>query len=923
MKYKKLLFIMVLIISVMLSGITVNAQETEFAGGTGSVENPYQISNKYQLDHVRNYPNANYILINDIVFTDSDFQTGGQFYNDGEGWVEIPTLSGTLNGNGHSIVNLYCRNSGVYFISEITTSGALINMEFKNIDMNAGGFEGDAMSNIQAIVKDNYGTIENCFVHGKAGGVYVNGFAYKNYGTISRCVSNLQLLGCMDSWAFSSENYGIIENCLNLSVDTFYWGNKKGGIATGTGTIRNCVSIGGHKNMVPFRDNANADCYYIATYNVKNAGKATAVPIERLGEKDAFPTLDFQQIWEMSSSQGFPVLKNNPSYDYFTGLANISKPISNLKVEGHSYNSIKLSWDPVPGASAYYITSNKNWQSPLNYEDIITKNTEYIDQNLAVSLAVSGYPGNAKPNFDYYVIPLFENNDMYFFGTYSAYGSGKAVDLSSESEYADYTVPVLKSIELLSPKAFKPGTCDLRIVADDFGSGIETITVEIGYNTTNISHTFYLDQVKELDSVFKFPVPMEIDSSISDVKVPVETGDYIIRSIVLKDAAGNEEHIGDTLGGVFGAEILPDKTVHIDDEFDVEFTGYLSNISVADQLTKMPEGKTVVLKINEKSRGILKKEILDAIKGQDKTIVVYADDNASMQWVFYGKDITGATKDININVKSEKINGNRFGSKYDIIKLEYEDNGKLPGIIQFRLKSKYISAINNSKDDLFLYYDNGKKLNLEQSNCPIIKDGSNNWCYVDLSHNSTFYLSSEKLTKYEGTAFKGKIKLSKSEYVYTGKVKNPKLTVKTSDGKTLKKGTDYTVSTPKGRKAIGKYTYTVTFKGNYSGKKKVTLTIKPTAPTLKKPAATKKTITVKWKKGTKAQASGYQVMIATDKKFKNAVKKYSVKSYKKTSKKISKLKTKKTYYVKIRTYKTVKGIKIYSDWSKVKQIKTK
>jgi hypothetical protein len=48
-----------------------------------------------------------------------------------------------------------------------------------------------------------------------------------------------------------------------------------------------------------------------------------------------------------------------------------------------------------------------------------------------------------------------------------------------------------------------------------------------------------------------------------------------------------------------------------------------------------------------------------------------------------------------------------------------------------------------------------------------------------------------------------------------------------------------------------------------------------------------------------------------------------VKGYKHASKKVTKLKEKKTYYVKVRTYKTVKGIKIYSDWSAVKTVKTK
>lgn len=64
-------------------------------------------------------------------------------------------------------------------------------------------------------------------------------------------------------------------------------------------------------------------------------------------------------------------------------------------------------------------------------------------------------------------------------------------------------------------------------------------------------------------------------------------------------------------------------------------------------------------------------------------------------------------------------------------------------------------------------------------------------------------------------------------------------------------------------------------------------------------------------------------MYARNSKFTSSKKTVTVSSYKTTSKKISNLSAKKKYYVKVRTYKTVKGVKYYSSWSKVKSVTTK
>ena len=96
---------------------------------------------------------------------------------------------------------------------------------------------------------------------------------------------------------------------------------------------------------------------------------------------------------------------------------------------------------------------------------------------------------------------------------------------------------------------------------------------------------------------------------------------------------------------------------------------------------------------------------------------------------------------------------------------------------------------------------------------------------------------------------------------------------------------------------------------------------KPKSAKIKKVKAAKKAIAVEWKKVSGVK--GYQIQVATDKKFKKNKKTVTVKKQKTTKVTVKKLKAKKKYYVRIRTYKTVNGKKVYSSWSKVKTVKTK
>ncbi len=181
-------------------------------------------------------------------------------------------------------------------------------------------------------------------------------------------------------------------------------------------------------------------------------------------------------------------------------------------------------------------------------------------------------------------------------------------------------------------------------------------------------------------------------------------------------------------------------------------------------------------------------------------------------------------------------------------------------------------------------------------------------------------LSTKKINKISN------VKLSKSIYTYDKKAKKPTVTVKDTKGKKLKKGKDYTVTYASGRRSIGSYKVTVQLKGKkYSGKKTLTFRIAPAGTTVKSVKAGKAKVTVNWKQQTK-NTSGYIIQCSTNKSFKGSIL-TTVSSNKAKSKQITKLSTKKQYYVRLCTYKDVKKngktTKICSDWSNAVAVKTK
>ena len=164
-----------------------------------------------------------------------------------------------------------------------------------------------------------------------------------------------------------------------------------------------------------------------------------------------------------------------------------------------------------------------------------------------------------------------------------------------------------------------------------------------------------------------------------------------------------------------------------------------------------------------------------------------------------------------------------------------------------------------------------------------------------------------------------KLTVKVKNVTYNGKAQKPAITLYTGKKKLSSKY--YTVSY-KNNKNVGYGTVVVKGKGRY-GKYSGTATFKINLKKTKLSSAKstkRKTFTTTWRKT--GGNSGWQVQYSTNKKFRSGVRTVNLKS-RNTKLTVRKLRSRKTYYIRVRGYKKVKGKIMYAGWSNVKKVKVK
>lgn len=317
----------------------------------------------------------------------------------------------------------------------------------------------------------------------------------------------------------------------------------------------------------------------------------------------------------------------------------------------------------------------------------------------------------------------------------------------------DTTPPVVMGVRVLNTVVQRPGILRVEIDVVEEDTGVVDCFVSVIQAEKNDGASagkscrgqysgpaFYTGTI-----VISVPIPAD---------APVD--DWMVCEVYMVDQAGNMGDVGTygygdspydyyaymllgPPGGWF--EILAPH-FSVVDEFDLAFTAALSNPNLVSRLKSMAEGQAARIMIDESSKGILPKAAFDAIKGRDKTIVAYT---SGQQWIFRGKDITKPTKDVDLNFTIQQKDGTDYGSSRKVISIQFAPNGQLPGRASIRLKSDYLYNLHGYTGKLLLYHLENNKLTEEKGNFDLAMNGTDKWCYFDVTHNSEFIVSGTKL----------------------------------------------------------------------------------------------------------------------------------------------------------------------------------
>lgn len=360
------------LVTIVAAWGTVLAQ-SPFAGGDGSEANPYQIATAAQLNEVRQYMGANFILINDIDLKASEFST----------WTPIgkvastttnntyTVFSGVFDGKGYTISNININYSGNYVGFFSVVSGTIKNLTVKGIVNQPTGTSVALLAGYLGQTGAP-GTIENCSAIGTV----------TNTGAQAALLVGLAAIG-----------NDVIKNCYVGGSVTSTGGNYCGGIAgraiNNTVKITDCYStadvkgnnyVGGIIGYIYGSDNVS-NLY--ATGNIEGVQYVGGIA---------------GKLWQNSKTQGIVALNKS-----IKGTNDVGRIFGNIDATATASNCYGLKDMPITvGADSYSAINSptqKDGGDVIDLDNQLTSKKDFyattlkwdFDKNWSMPSSV-GYP---------------------------------------------------------------------------------------------------------------------------------------------------------------------------------------------------------------------------------------------------------------------------------------------------------------------------------------------------------------------------------------------------------------------------------------------------------------------------------------------------------------------------------------------------
>lgn len=302
----------------------------------------------------------------------------------------------------------------------------------------------------------------------------------------------------------------------------------------------------------------------------------------------------------------------------------------------------------------------------------------------------------------------------------------------------DITAPVIEKVELSKKTFSAPSLIDIFVTANDDISGISKMSVEL----------YKVDDTGKIDLNTRKNVNLSYDQATGKYKTNITfdqysiSGKYVVFKVEITDNAGNTSNnclnkclvttnidMNDLKYGYF--EIV--------DEFKYDVT----TSTIAENLIEKIKSASddAIIMIDAVQNTIVPKTVFDTIKNTNKTI--YVESNG-IQWIWNGKDIINATKDIDTKLITSIFYDENLGDDENYISLEFQDNGLLPGKAKVRIKAEYTFRYSSGYDSLYVYFHDGETYYETATGVGMTEDG---YYEFEINHNSVYVLSNKEVPK--------------------------------------------------------------------------------------------------------------------------------------------------------------------------------